>query len=147
MRPSFSVTLLSNTGDLPPVREQLREWLAEQPWTESQVAEIVLAVDEALTNVIRHGYSGRADQSIEFTAERFKDEGGEGAVICIRDYGRQVELSKICGRDLDEIRPGGLGVHLIKAMMNEAVYEHAPGGGLRLTMKKYLTHHARTDGT
>lgn len=138
--------LRSNPCDLPMVRERLAAWLRQQEWTDTQVAEVVLAVDEALTNVIRHGYQNCLDQPIEFTAKRCRDDrAGDGVEIQIRDYGRQVDLSQICGRDLERIRPGGLGVHLIRAMMNEARYQHAEGGGLHLTMRKYLTHHAKTD--
>lgn len=144
--PSLQVSLRSNIGELQPSREQLRAWLARQEWSDTQIAEIVLAADEALTNVIRHGYQGVPDQRIEFEARRMRDDRkGAGIEIEIRDYGRQVELSNICGRDLEEIRPGGLGVHLIKAMMSEATYDHAEGGGMRLKMRKYLTHNAKTE--
>ena len=63
-----------------------------------------------------------------------------GIEIRIRDYGQQVDLAKIAGRDLGDIRPGGLGVHLIRAMMSSADYFHAPGGGLLLIMRKSLNH-------
>lgn len=144
--PALKVALQSNIHELQPVREKLRDWLARQEWSDTQIAEVVLAVDEALTNVIRHGYDNKPDQQIEFEARRIRDDRqGFGVEVRIRDYGRQVDLSCICGRDLDEIRPGGLGVHLIRAMMSDAVYEHAQGGGLRLIMRKFLTHHARTE--
>ncbi|MGE3181425.1 MAG: ATP-binding protein [Phycisphaerae bacterium] len=144
MKP-LQVNVKSNPEDLTVVREALRNWLATQEWNDIQVAEIVLAVDEALTNVIRHGYDGKPDMPIEFQAERFVDSHqGAGIEINVRDYGKQVDLSKICGRDLNDIRPGGLGVHLIHAMMSYAAFKHADGGGMRLVMRKYLTHFAKT---
>ena len=139
----LSIHLLSNTDDLQPVREALRDWMGRQEWTHDQISEVVLAVDEALTNVIRHGYDGQPDQPIHFHAARIEEpKAGVGLEITVRDFGKQVELSKICGRDLNDIRPGGLGVHLIHAMMSAAHYEHARDGGMRLTMRKYLTHTA-----
>lgn len=139
----LKLDLRSNTDDLQPVRDALRSWMGRQEWTHDQISEVVLAVDEALTNVIRHGYGGLADQPIQFRAQRIHDPvAGVGLEISVRDFGKQVELTKICGRDLNDIRPGGLGVHLIHAMMSSAKYEHAAGGGMRLTMRKYLTHTA-----
>lgn len=145
MKP-LDVQVKSNPDELCVVRDALRAWLAPQEWDDIQVAEIVLAVDEALTNVIRHGYNNTADQPIEFHAERTTDEHqGAGIEIRVRDYGKQVDLGKICGRDLNDIRPGGLGVHLIHAMMSFASYKHAEGSGMILVMRKYLTHFAKTN--
>jgi serine/threonine-protein kinase RsbW len=53
-----------------------------------------------------------------------------------------VDPAEICGRDLDDVRPGGLGVHLIRAMMSTADYSRAPGGGMLLVMRKYKSHTA-----
>ncbi len=135
----------SNPAELPGVRQCLRDWTEARGWEEAQISEIVLAVDEALTNVIRHGYEGRTDQPVRFSAEGIVDpREGDGVCIRIRDFGRQVALDQICGRDLDDVRPGGLGVHLIKAMTNKATYEHADGGGMLLTMIKFKTHTAKS---
>jgi anti-sigma regulatory factor (Ser/Thr protein kinase) len=100
-------------------------------------------VDEALTNVIRHGYDNRRDGKIFVRIVTLQNEDGdEGLEIRIRDFGKQVDLVRICGRDLADIRPGGLGVHLIRAMTNTAEYSHAEGGGMVLTMRKFKSHHA-----
>ncbi len=138
---SFEVAIASDPCRLPELRDTLRRWLEQAGWNERQIGEITLAVDEALVNTIKHGYGGRIDQRIEFTVRPIQSsELGAGIEIAIRDYGRQVDPKTICGRDLNDIRPGGLGVHLIKAMMNCATYEQADGGGMRLVMQKYLSH-------
>ncbi|MDX2199926.1 MAG: ATP-binding protein [Phycisphaerae bacterium] len=144
-RELFQIDLPSNPERLPAFREELRAWLVHQPWDEHQLCDIILAVDEALTNVIRHGYKNQSDQPIYFTAMALNGDGEPpGIEIRIRDYGQQVDLSKIAGRDLGDIRPGGLGVHLIRAMMSSADYFHAPGGGLLLIMRKSLNHTGRS---
>jgi anti-sigma regulatory factor (Ser/Thr protein kinase) len=56
----------------------------------------------------------------------------------VRDFGRQVDPSTIRSRSLDEVRPGGLGVHIIRSVMDEVEYSRAEGGGMRLRMLKYL---------
>lgn len=131
-------SLVSDPAELPAVRERMRKWTAAQGWTEDQIADLVLAVDEALTNVIRHGYEGACDQRIDFAAQVVRDTArGEGLEICVRDYGKQVDPERICGRDLNDLRPGGLGVHIIRSMMDEAEYSQVAGGGMRLIMRKY----------
>lgn len=128
--------LTSDARQLGPIRDDIRDWVAAHGWNEMRVADVVLAADEALTNVIRHGYQNETDRPIDVWLRSARD-GEPGIEIEIRDYGRQVPLDAICGRNLDEPRPGGLGVHLIRSLMDEAVYSHADGGGMRLIMRKH----------
>ena len=134
----LELELNSDPGVLPDAREAMGQWCRRHAWTDDLISEIVLALDEALTNVIRHGYGGSAGQRIIVKAATICDlQAGEGVEISIRDFGKQVALESICGRDLDRPRPGGLGVHIIRAMMDVAEYSHAEGGGIRLIMRKY----------
>lgn len=101
---------------------------------EKQAGGIVLAVDEACTNVIRHQYDGRGDGRIDLTAE--VDEAAAALRIIIRDYGPLRDAALFHGRRLDEVRPGGLGLHLIRQVMDEVKYSAAEGGGMRLELCK-----------
>ena len=58
--------------------------------------------------------------------------------IIIEDDARQVDLDTIRSRELEDVRPGGLGVHLISEIMDDVVYEHREAGGMRLLMRKRL---------
>jgi serine/threonine-protein kinase RsbW len=137
----FEVT--SEAKYLPDVRARLRRWAADEGWSERQVGEIVLALDEAVTNVIRHAYNSEPQHRILVYAEPIVDpEHGAGCEIRVRDFGRQVDPGQICGRDLDDVRPGGLGVHIIRAMNSVVEYQRAEGGGMLLVMRKYRTHTA-----
>jgi len=134
----LKLDLTSDPAVLPQVRDAMRGWCARQGWNAEHVADIVLAVDEALSNVIKHGYRGKPGFKIELCAGIVNDaQRGEAVEIRIRDYGKQVPLECIRGRDLDDIRPGGLGVHIIKSVMCTVEYSHAEGGGMRLVMRKY----------
>ncbi len=134
----LNLEITSDPGELAQVREAIRKWAIVQQWSDTEVADIVLAADEALSNVIRHGYDGEPGHPIEIHVRALADDRvGSGLEIVVRDYGKQVPLDQICGRDLDDIRPGGLGVHIIHSVMSEVKYEHAPGGGMRLVMRKY----------
>ncbi len=140
----LELELQSSPNILPPVRERVRHWALQAGWTAEQTSEITLAVDEALTNVIRHGYCCESTHPICFQMRTIEDPvEGPGIEVRIRDYGRQVDPAEICGRDLDDVRPGGLGVHLIRAMMSSAEYSKAEGGGMLLVMRKYRPHTTR----
>ncbi len=108
-------------------------------FNEMQCGQISLAVDEALCNVITHGYERRPDGRlwVELWA---LDSQPVGIKIVIEDLAPQVDPATIRPRDLEDIRPGGLGVHIIREVMDEVTYERRSGGGMRLTMIKRLRH-------
>jgi anti-sigma regulatory factor (Ser/Thr protein kinase) len=111
--------------------------------TDAAAGQVALAVDEALCNVMRHGYGRRADGTIwlALTPVRDGEQAGTraGIRIVIEDEARQVEPEQIRSRDLADVRPGGLGVHIIREVMDSAVYEKREGGvGMRLTMEKFV---------
>jgi len=139
----LELELASDPRQLPEVRQRVQGWVGEHGWSEPQAGEIVLALDEALANVIRHGYGGRVDGRILLSAAVVEDpREGAGLEMRVRDFGRQVDPTQICGRDLEDVRPGGLGVHIIRAMMNSCEYRRADGGGMLLIMRKFKTHRA-----
>ena len=134
----LSLDLTSDPAVLPEVRDAIRAWARRLGWTDEHISDIVLAVDEALTNVIRHGYDSQPGNDIELRARTARDRRrGQFIEVRIRDFGKQVPLDKICGRDLNDVRPGGLGVHIIRSIMCVAEYSHAHGGGMCLVMRKY----------
>ncbi len=100
-----------------------------------------LAIDEALSNVIRHGYEGRKDGMIWIHIWRIPDPRGLRFVI--EDLARAVDPAKIKGRHLDDVRPGGLGVHIITETMSDVAWEVRKDGGMRLTMSKRLSDEER----
>jgi anti-sigma regulatory factor (Ser/Thr protein kinase) len=127
----LQLELTSNPRQLPRLRQRVGRWIVAQGWTEPQVGELVLALDEAVTNVIRHAYENRPHQ-----------RAGEGLEIRVRDFGRQVDPAQIQGRNLDDVRPGGLGVHIMRAMTNAVEYHPAEGGGMLVIMRKFKSHTA-----
>lgn len=102
--------------------------------------QIALAVDEALCNVIRHGYDRRPDGRIWLSLWPVGDGAGDagGIRIVIEDEANQVDPELIRSRDLDDVRPGGLGVYIIQQVMDTARYDKRPEGGMRLELTKML---------
>lgn len=95
---------------------------------------LILAVDEALANVIRHAYKGHHDKEIELHC-RVVDDRLEFTIL---DCGESPDPARICGQPLDDVSLSGRGTHLIKAVMDEVHYERVPRGN-QLKLIKYLS--------
>jgi anti-sigma regulatory factor (Ser/Thr protein kinase) len=101
-------------------------------WDESECRAIVLAVDEALTNVIRHAYHNRTGGLIELECR----ESEAGLEITLLDNGDAPDRSKICAREMGCDQPGGLGTHIIKEVMDQVSYEESPEGNRFVAIKQ-----------
>jgi len=130
--------ILSDPANLPKVRAETERLCGEIGFDADTAGQVMLSVDEALTNIIRHAYEGRGDGRIEVEFEPLGDATPTGLRVRLRDYGRTVDLCKIKPRDLADVRPGGLGVHIMQQCMDDVQYAHAEGGGTLLTLCKYL---------
>jgi anti-sigma regulatory factor (Ser/Thr protein kinase) len=130
------LTIASDPAHLPVVRAALERFCALLGLDEPTAGDVVLAVDEALTNVIKHAYHGAPDRPIEITFCQVSSSGQPGLEIRLRDWGEQTEPGKIRSRDLQDVRPGGLGVHIMRQCMDRIDYTHAADGGTILTMVK-----------
>ncbi|MFM9996075.1 MAG: ATP-binding protein [Phycisphaerales bacterium] len=135
--PDLRVALVSNPTYLSGAREMIAAVARRLGFTEEGCGQIALAVDEALCNVIRHGYDKRADGPIWLSVwPAVLPNGDAGITIVIEDEAKQVDEAQIKSRDLDEIRPGGLGVHIIREVMDVVKYEKRHPTGMRLTLAK-----------
>lgn len=172
--PHLHLRMMSSPTFLSGVREMVGSVCKRLGFTDMQCSQIALAIDEALCNVMRHGYRRASDKPIWVSLWSLDSAGmavspGAPAVpaasgtvselnagstepdavrIVIEDLAEQVDPACIKSRDLDDIRPGGLGVHIIKEVMDEAVYERREGGvGMRLTMVKKRSSNKPTPPT
>lgn len=135
---ALDLELLSEPKQLRRVRDAIQDWGQRCGWAEHDIADVVLAVDEALTNVIRHVYANQPGHRILVHVCACRDaRRGAGLEVRIRDFGRQVPLDQICGRDLDDLRPGGLGVHIMRSVMDSCEYHHVADGGTELRLRRF----------
>ena len=137
--PHVRLEMLSQPRFLSAARAMVQQFAQRLGFPESQCGQVSLAVDEALCNVINHGYARRDDGRIWMNFWATDHEGHPGLMIVIEDLARQVDPATIKSRNLDDIRPGGLGVHIIREVMDHVRYEQRDGGGMRLVMSKRLT--------
>lgn len=133
--PHLETCILSRPELLAPVRAMMEELAARIGFDDIACGHLALAIDEALTNIIRHGYKNDPNQQIWISAWELSNP--TGLRIQIDDLAPQVEVGKLKGRDLDDIRPGGLGVHLIHSLMDQVQFSKRPEGGMRLILEKY----------
>jgi serine/threonine-protein kinase RsbW len=123
--------LRSNPEMLCVVRNALGVLAAKLGFSEAECHAVVLAVDEALTNIIRHAYLGDPERSIEASFHRIhspRDGESEDALeIVLEDSGATADPEKMCGRALEDVRPGGLGLHFIRECMDTVEFSHSSG--------------------
>lgn len=114
----------SHTANLALMRDFVRRFLERHPFSEKQRMLMVLGIDEACTNVIRYAYDLRDDRPIALSVESMST----CVRMRLRDYGEQTPASKMRGRNHDQIRPGGLGLHLIRNAFDKVDYILKPRG-------------------
>lgn len=99
----------------------------------TEVDGVILAIHEACTNVIQHGYRGDTTQRIDMTVWVTP----ETLTVEIQDYGAPQDITAIKPRALHDIRPGGLGTHFMQAIMDEVTYSSSESGTLvRMTKRR-----------
>ncbi len=129
----------STTDNLALIREFTRSSAAECGFTEETIGKIILAVDEACTNIIKHAYKYSPEGNIFLT---IKFEEGK-FFISITDEGVHFDPSSIPEPDLvkyyKQKRAGGLGMFLIKKLMDEVNYSTLSGNKNQVVLVKYLS--------
>lgn len=109
----------SHTGNLALMRNFVRAYLESFPISERDRTLMVLGVDEACTNIIRHAYQLRDDKLIALSLEAQPD----CVRLRLRDYGeKQPVVEELKNQRRDVIKPGGLGVHLIRRAFDQVDY-------------------------
>lgn len=103
---------------------------------EAQVYAVQLAVDEAATNIIEHAYKGHSVGEFEITCQSLD----EGIAVTLHDHGNTFDPESVpqplLNVPLEELRSRGLGVFLIRKMMDQVEYEFSPERGNTLRMIK-----------
>ncbi len=114
------------------VRSFVRDFV-EQCATElvDDVDLLVLGLDEACTNVIRHAYRDEPAHPIHLTAEADARE----VRFRLRDWSGPLQADKLQGRPLEEVRPGGLGLHFMRRVFSFVDFR-CKGDGTELLLSK-----------
>jgi serine/threonine-protein kinase RsbW len=121
--------------------EDVRVWAADGARAAGYDAEAVfaleLALTEAVSNIIRHGYHGEDGHEVHL--EMAVDP--ESLTVRITDWGDRFDHDGFVPEDLDHVRTGGYGVQLIHMVMDEVVYAATPDAkGTILTLVRRRDH-------
>lgn len=133
--------LSTNPEILSVVRSAMMRLAEELGFPAPDCRSLTRAVDEALANVIQHAYGGRPGRPIELLCRRIQDRTGgqerRALEIVLQDQGVCANRKKLCGRSLDDVRPGGLGMHFIQEAVDVMQYSRRSGKN-QLRLVKYL---------
>jgi anti-sigma regulatory factor (Ser/Thr protein kinase) len=132
------------------LRSRLADLTRVAPWVESLAAEhdlspelsfaVNLCLEEALSNLIRHGYGGETDQAIAIHCSIRRAATGAGQLaFVIEDHAPHfnplaaAQAETASSQTLDELAPGGQGIRLLRKFAGSLQYESLPVGN-RLTI-------------
>jgi len=134
----FEMKVKSSTENLGTIRDFVEGKATQSGIDKNIIDKIVLAVDEACTNIIKHAYN--YDASTEFiirvliSKEEFK--------VLLIDHGKSFDPNQVADPDmptyLKQHRVGGLGLHLIRHLMNKVEYHNLEGKGNHLILTKKI---------
>jgi len=114
----------AHARELGPTRAMTRMVLNNHGWHSDIVEDIVLAIDEACQNIIRHAYHGECHDPIILHIELNND----ALVVVLEDRAPTVDPACMKPRALDDIRPGGLGCHFMRQVMDSVSIGPSPTG-------------------
>ena len=126
----MKLEIKSDPANLKIVRRNVENFCKEKK-INIDVFNVKLAIDEALQNIIRYAYDFDKTKDIIITFEQTSEKSLK---VELRDFGTRVSTSQIKPRELDDVRPGGLGIHFIKSIVKGMSYEHKEDGGTLLTL-------------
>lgn len=125
------------------LRAVIHFFAAQVGFPEDETMNLMLAADEACTNIIRHGYGGQRNQTISLRVESLPDR----LEIVFEDRGVAMPADRLKVQpvpcDERELKPGGLGTLLITSIMDRVDYESEPRRGNRLSMTKHLAKESK----
>jgi serine/threonine-protein kinase RsbW len=133
-----SIKVESRTERLIAVRDFVSEAARTFGFGDEDISKIALAVDEACTNIIKHAYRSDPTKTIQVNVSA---ENGT-FVVAIRDEGARFNPMQVQPPDMKEylshFRRGGLGVYLMKSLMDKVEYSIVPGNANEVRLMKNL---------
>lgn len=125
--------ITSHPANLRQVRTELEDFAKSIGMSETFAGDVGLVLNEALANIMRHGYEGAVDRPILVTAE----QGDAELRLLIRDWGKPFDPAVVKKKRTDELSPGGLGLVCIRELMDDVKFERL-SDGMQLRMTKKL---------
>ncbi|MDP7638916.1 MAG: ATP-binding protein [Candidatus Hydrogenedentes bacterium] len=122
--PGITMEVSADPALLGAVRGAVSCYLDANGFSQERTSEVVLAVDEACANAIRHAYRGQKDRTFRLAMRATK----RWLELEVRDGGKPAPQDKIVRKGLPEISdeketmPGGLGIQLMYEVFDKVVF-------------------------
>ena len=132
----FAVSFRADPDAAHGVREAFEGWCAARGLGQGEVHDLALALQEALDNVVEHAYRDATPGAVVVEANLVGDE----VVVEVRDRGPEFDplegpLPEL-GDALGERRVGGLGLRLLRRLVDDARYRRADGWNRLVLVKR-----------
>jgi anti-sigma regulatory factor (Ser/Thr protein kinase) len=134
--PAYSLTVTSELNKLEGIARFVCEATSAMGMDDDTIYAVQLAVDEACTNVMDYAYKGRPGEPV--TIECSEQNGR--CVVVIRDRGRPFDPGGVAAPNLkapiSKRKIGGLGIYLMRKLMDDVRFSYDPQTGNELTLVK-----------
>lgn len=135
---SFELCVKSETSQLAVIRDFITGHAEECKIPGQVLNALILAVDEAATNIVKHAYHYATDKEIHIVFQVTDEE----CTVSLTDFGDSFDPSLIPQPNMKEYlqqhRVGGLGLYLIRTLMDGMEYKTDPGHANKLILKKKI---------
>jgi len=130
------LSIISHPENLKIIRKVMKDVMSKTGLSKKDSGCVILAIDEACSNIIKHGYKNDYNQKIDLTIILKKNL----LSISILDNGIRFDKNSIETRNIDEIKPGGLGIYIINQVMDRVEYARTSEGFNKIKMVKKLNY-------
>ena len=124
----------SESKYLKPLRNKLDLFLKRTEFSPKDRTFCLIAVGEACSNSMRHAYQGEPGHLIRLAVQADKEK----VIFKVRDYGQKIVLSQVKTPKLPPSKPHGLGIYLLKTIVDKVKYNTSYTRGNELILTKYL---------
>jgi serine/threonine-protein kinase RsbW len=135
MDQSFEMTIESDSSEIPAVSASLEAIMHAHGFSTDDILDTQLAVEEVITNIIDHGYKNACGEIIISCRINLNQ-----AEIQIKDTAPRFDPLSLPEPELDgtiqDRKIGGLGVFLIRQVMDEIAYRYENGRNILVLIKR-----------
>jgi|YNPNPStandDraft_1061719.scaffolds.fasta_scaffold04450_8 serine/threonine-protein kinase RsbW len=128
---SFSVSYSVGLEILPQLRERIRRAAQHLPFTKDELDDISMAFMEGASNAFRHGRPPNGEGVVRFLAFSLDST----FVVRIADAGPGFDPDSVSEPDPEEFPESGMGIYMMRRLMDEVVYRFENGTVLELTKR------------
>ena len=136
---TYRIVIPSQTDRLHDVRKFISDLARQHGFQDDDINKITIAVDEACTNIIKHAYKYSPEGNI-FISTKYDSHN---FIVSITDEGKHFDPSQVPEPDLlqyqGQKRAGGLGMFLMKKLMDEVKYSTLTGNKNQVVLVKYIS--------